>query len=42
MYILTIPSDGTGLLDTSKLDFCYKSGYKTAMNKIDEIKQLLK
>ncbi len=41
-YILTIPSDGTGLLDTSKLDFCYKSGYKTAMNKIDEIKQLLK
>lgn len=41
-YILTIPSDGTGLLDTSKLDFCYKSGYKTAMNKINEIKQLLK
>ena len=24
-YTITIPSDGTGLLDTTKLDFCYKS-----------------
>lgn len=40
-YILTIPSDGTGLLDTSKLDFCYQSGYKTAMSKMEELKQLL-
>lgn len=24
-YILTVPSDGTGLLDTSKIDFCYSS-----------------
>ena len=41
-YILTIPSDGTGLLDTSKLDFCYQSGYKTAMSKMEEIKECLK
>lgn len=40
-YILTIPSDGTGLLDTAKLDFCYQSGYKTAMSKMEDIKQLL-
>ena len=41
-YILTIPSDGTGLLDTSKLDFCYQSGYKIAMEKMEEIKRILK
>ena len=41
-YILTIPSDGTGLLDTNKLDFCYKSGYDTAMSKMEEIKGMLK
>ncbi len=40
-YILTIPSDGTGLLDTSKLDFCYQSGYKTTISKMKELKQLL-
>ncbi len=41
-YILTIPSDGTGLLDTNKLDFCYKSGYNTAISKMEEIKGMLK
>lgn len=40
-YILTIPSDGTGLLDTSNIDFCYKSGYNTVMSHIDEIKKVL-
>lgn len=41
-YILTIPSDGTGLLDTNKLDFCYKSGYNTTISKMEEIKGMLK
>ena len=35
--IVTIPSDGTGLLDADKIDFCYKSGYKTIMENKDRI-----
>lgn len=41
-YILTIPSDGTGLLEVENLDFCYKSGYNEAMKQINNIKNLLK
>lgn len=37
-YIITIPSDGTGLLETTKIDYCYKSGYDTVMKNIDKIK----
>lgn len=40
-YILTIPSDGTGLLDISKIDFCYKSGYNTTIENLDKIKEIL-
>jgi len=40
-YIITIPSDGTGLLETGKIDYCYKSGYNTVMENIDEIKKAL-
>ena len=40
-FILTIPSDGTGLLDVDNLDFCYKSGYTEAMKQIEKIKNLL-
>ena len=36
-YTITIPSDGTGLLDVDKLDFCYKSGYTETMKNINEI-----
>ena len=39
-YILTVPSDGTGLLDIDKLDYCYKSGYAEAISKIEEIKSV--
>lgn len=35
--VLTIPTDGTGLLDTDNLDFCYKEGYNTVMNNIEKI-----
>jgi len=38
-HIITIPSDGTGLLDVDKLDFCYKSGYTETMRTINEIKK---
>ncbi len=40
-FILTIPSDGTGLLDVDNLDFCYKSGYTETMKQIEKIKNLL-
>lgn len=40
-YIVTIPSDGTGLLETTKIDYCYKSGYDTVMKNIDAIKEIL-
>lgn len=40
-FILTIPSDGTGLLDVDNLDFCYKSGYMETMKQIEKIKNLL-
>lgn len=40
-YVITIPSDGTGLLETGKIDYCYKSGYNTLMENIDKIKILL-
>lgn len=40
-YIITIPSDGTGLLDVEKLDFCYQSGYTETMKNIDEIRKSL-
>lgn len=40
-FILTIPSDGTGLLDTNKLDLCFKMGYETTIKNINEIKRAL-
>ena len=40
-FILTIPSDGTGLLDVDNLDFCYKSGYTETIKQIEKIKNLL-
>lgn len=40
-YIITIPSDGTGLLDKDKIEFCFKSGYETTRKQIEEIKNSL-
>lgn len=39
--VLTIPTDGTGLLETDKAKFCYNSGYETVINNIDKIKRIL-
>ncbi len=39
--IITIPSDGTGLLEIDKAEFCYKSGYEEVMKNIDKIKKIL-
>jgi len=40
-YIINVSTDKTGLLDISKLDTCYKYGYQSVMNCIDEIKGIL-
>ena len=41
-FILTIPSDKTGLLDIEKIDQCYKLGYDTAISNMDKILGILK
>lgn len=40
-YTLTIPSDGTGLLDVDNLDYCYKSGYNETIKQIEKIKNII-
>lgn len=40
-FILTIPTDGTGLFDVDKLDECYKVGYRVTNEKIGKIKKAL-
>lgn len=41
-YILTVPTDKTGLLDVKKLDSCYKYGYESVINNLEEIKEKIK
>ena len=38
-YTITVPTDGTGIFDVRKIDFCYKSGYTETMRTINEIKK---
>lgn len=38
--LITVDTDGTSLLDIDNIDFCFESGYKKAMQYIDEIKKL--
>lgn len=40
-YIITVRTDKTGLLDTNKLDSCFEYGYKTVMDNIKDIKDVL-
>ena len=40
-FVLTIKTDKTGLLDTEKLDKCYKYGYQAALQNMDKIKNIL-
>lgn len=39
--VLTIQTDKTGLLETEKLDACYKYGYRQTINQIDKIKDMI-
>lgn len=39
-YILSVPTDKTGLLDIQKLDSCFKYGYESVIKNIEKIKEL--
>lgn len=41
-YVIEVPTDGTGIIDIDKIDFCYQSGYKTTIDQIDNIMQQIK
>ena len=41
-YILDVYTDKTGLLDTQKLDSCYKYGYNAVIENLDKIKEIIK
>ena len=41
-FVLTVPTDRAGLFDIEKLDKCYKFGYDTVMQNIDEIKKMVR
>lgn len=36
-YTITVPTDGTGILDVKKIDYCFKSGYEITKKQIKEI-----
>ncbi|MBR3162672.1 MAG: patatin-like phospholipase family protein [Clostridia bacterium] len=40
-FLLTVPTDKTGLLDVRKLDSCYEYGYKAVVDNLSEIKNIL-
>ena len=40
--ILTIPTNGTGLIDINKMDICYKYGYETTIKNIDKLKKIIR
>ena len=39
--VLSIQTDKTGLLETEKLDECYKYGYRQTIEQIDKIKEII-
>lgn len=39
-FILTVPTDRTGLLDIKKMDKCFEYGYKTTIENLSKIKEL--
>ncbi len=40
--ILTVDTDGTGLLDIDNVDYCFQAGYETALEHMDSIKAIVK
>lgn len=39
-FTLTVDTDGTSLLDLDNIDYCFQSGYETAIENMDSIKKL--
>lgn len=39
--VLNVYTDKVGLLDTKKLDSCYKYGYDSVIQNLDKIKEIL-
>ena len=39
--IIKVPSDGTGLLEIDKIEFCYQSGYKATKKSMEKIKRVI-
>ena len=42
IFVLNVYTDKTGLLDTQKLDSCYKYGYNAVIENLDKIKEIIK
>lgn len=40
-FVLNVCTDKTGLLDTDKMDSCYKYGYNAVIQNIDKIKEII-
>ena len=40
-FLLTIPTDGTGIVDVDKMDICYEYGYDFTIKNIDKIKRIM-
>ena len=40
-FVLNVYTDKTGLLDTEKLDSCYKYGYNAVIDNLDKIKEVI-
>lgn len=40
-YTITVPTDGTGILDINKIDYCFESGYETTKKQIKEILKMI-
>ena len=36
-YTITVPTDGAGILDIRKIDYCFESGYETTKKQIKQI-----
>lgn len=41
-FVLNVYTDKTGLLDTQKLDSCYKYGYNAVIENLNKIKEIIK
>ena len=41
-YLLTVPTDKTGLLDIKKMDSCFRYGYDAVINNLENIKKIIK